>query len=339
LNLENQEENSQMRYFITGGAGFIGSHAVDRLLAKGHEVTVYDNLVTGRRNWLAAHAGNPAFQFVEGDILDRQVLQQAMAGHDIVFHLGANTDIPSGYTQTRLDLDNCIIGTWNVLDAMRELGTGDILFASSATVYGYPKVMPTPETYGPLLPESHYGAGKLACEALISGFTHLYSIKGWIYRFGNVMGGRMSHGVVYDFIQKLRRNPRELEILGDGKQTKTFLLVEDCLDGIFWAYEHDRERPVDIYNLGSPFTLSVTEIAQIVCEEMGLKKVVFRYTGGERGWPGDVPKVDFDTSKVAALGWRVTRTSAEAVRVCARRLLEDDPLTSAVLISGDTLRT
>lgn len=313
-----------MRYFITGGAGFIGSHAVDRLLAEGHEVTAYDNLNTGRRKWLTAHAKSAAFRMIEGDILDRQSLQLTMAGHDIVFHLAANTDIPSGYAQTRLDLDNCIIGTWNVLDVMRELEISDILFASSATVYGYPDVMPTPESYGPLLPQSHYGAGKLACEALISGFAHLYPMKGWIYRFGNVMGGRMSHGVVYDFIQKLRRNPGELQILGDGKQTKTFFLVEDCLDGIFWAHERDRERPVDIYNLGSPFTLSVTEIAQIVCDEMGLKGVAFRYTGGVRGWPGDVPKVDFDTSKMAALGWRVTRTSAEAVRICARRLLEEN---------------
>ncbi len=312
-----------MRYLITGGAGFIGSHAVDRLLAAGHEVTAYDNLVTGPRKLLAPHVGNSAFRFVEGDILDRQRLQQTLVDHDVVFHLAANTDIPSGYAKTRLDLDNCIIGTWNVVDAMRELGIGDILFASSATVYGYPTVMPTPETYGPLLPQSHYGAGKLACEALISGFTHLYPIKAWIYRFGNVMGGRMSHGVVYDFIQKLRKNPRELEILGDGRQTKTFFLVEDCLEGIFWAYEHDRERPVDIYNLGSPSTLSVTEIAQIVCEEMGLSEVIFRYTGGERGWPGDVPKVDFDINKMEALGWRVTRTSAEAVRICTHRLLDD----------------
>lgn len=313
-----------MRYLITGGAGFIGSHAVDRLLAEGHQVTVYDNLSTGQRKWLAPHEGDQAFRFIQGDILDRKLLQETMAGHDIVFHLAANTDIPSGFTQTRLDLDNCIIGTWNVLDAMRELGIGEILFASSATVYGYPKVMPTPETYGPLLPQSHYGAGKLASEALISGFVHLYPIKAWIYRFGNVMGGRMGHGVVYDFIHKLRKNPRELEILGDGNQTKTFFLVEDCLDGILWAYEHDRERPVDIYNLGSPVTLTVTEIARIVCEEMGLDGAAFRYTGGERGWPGDVPKVDFDVSKMAALGWRATRTSAEAVRACARRLLDGD---------------
>lgn len=312
-----------MRYFITGGAGFIGSHAVDRLLAQGHQVTAYDNLVTGRRKWLAPHADDPAFHFVEGDILDRRLLQDKMAGHDVVFHLAANTDIPSGYTKTRLDLDNCIIGTWNVLDAIRELGIGDILFASSATVYGYPTVMPTPETYGPLLPQSNYGAGKLACEALISGFAHLYPIKGWIFRFGNVMGGRMSHGVVYDFIQKLRKTPRELEILGDGRQAKTFFLVEDCLEGIFWAHEHDRERPVDIYNLGSPITLTVAEIARIVCEETGLEGVTFRYTGGERGWPGDVPRVDFDTRKMEALGWRVTRTSAEAVRICTRRLLEE----------------
>ncbi len=312
-----------MRYLITGGAGFIGSHAVDRLLAEGHQVTVYDNLSTGQRKWLAPHEGDQAFRFIEGDILDRKLLQDTMAGQDIVFHLAANTDIPSGFTQTRLDLDNCIIGTWNVLDVMRDLGIGEILFASSATVYGYPTVMPTPETYGPLLPESHYGAGKLACEALISGFAHLYPIRAWIYRFGNVMGGRMGHGVVYDFIAKLRKNPRELEILGDGKQTKTFFLVEDCLEGIFWAHGHDRDRPVDIYNLGSPVTLTVDEIASIVREEMDLDGARLRHTGGERGWPGDVPVVDFDTSKMDALGWRVRRTSGDAVRVCARRLLEE----------------
>ncbi len=144
-----------IRYLITGGAGFIGSHAVDRLLAEGHQVSVYDNLVTGQRRWLAPYDGDPAFRFVKGDILDRQLLQETMAGHDIVVHLAANTDIPSGFTQSRHDLDNCIIGTWNVLDAMRQLGIGEILFASTAAVYGYPTVMPTAETYGPLLPESH----------------------------------------------------------------------------------------------------------------------------------------------------------------------------------------
>jgi UDP-glucose 4-epimerase len=313
-----------MRYLITGGAGFIGSHAVDRLLSEGHEVTAFDNLSSGQRRWLASHEGDPRFRFVEGDILDRQLLQQTMTGHDVVLHLAANTDIPSGYTQTRLDLDNCIIGTWNVLDVMRVLAIGDILFASSATVYGFPTRMPTPETYGPLLPQSHYGAGKLACEALISAFAHLYPIKGWVYRFGNVMGGRMGHGIVYDFIRKLQKNPHELEILGDGRQTKTFFLVEDCLDGVFWAYKRDRERSVDIYNLGSAVTLTVTEIARIVCEEMRLRDVRFRYTGGERGWPGDVPMVDFDVSKMDVLGWRITRTPADAVRICARRLLGDD---------------
>jgi UDP-glucose 4-epimerase len=157
---------------------------------------------------------------------------------------------------------------------------------------------------------------------VISGFAHLYDIKAWIYRFGNVMGGRMSHGVVYDFITKLRRDPKRMEILGDGHQTKTFFLVEDCLDGIFWAYEHDRDRSVDVYNLGSPVTITVTEIANIVCEEMGLRNVEYAYTGGVSGWPGDVPKVDFDTGKMERLGWRVQRSSADAVRTCTRRLLE-----------------
>lgn len=309
------------RYMVTGGAGFIGSHFVDRLLAEGDTVTVYDNLASGSPRWLEHHAGNKALTFVEADLLDQEKLQEAMRDQDVVIHLGANTDIILGNTRTRTDLENCTIATYNVLEAMRANNVGKILFASSATVYGELPVYPTPEDAGPLLPISLYGSAKLACEALISAYCHLFNMQAWIFRFGNVVGTRMGHGVIYDFIQKLKRNPGELEILGDGKQKKNYFLVEECVDGMLFAFRHANEKSCDVFNLGSGSTVTVDEIARIVVEGMGLKDVRFRYTGGKRGWPGDVPLVIFDVSKMKKLGWEVKHTSAEAVRIAAKRLL------------------
>ena len=177
------------------------------------------------------------------------------------------------------------------------------------------------ESFGPCLPISLYGAGKLAGEGLISAYCHLFDLQAWIFRFGNVLGTRMGHGIIYDFIHKLRKNPGELEILGDGNQEKNYFLVEDCLDGIFFAF-HSCDNQYDVFNLGCEFTTKVSTIAQIVIEEMGLKDVKLRYTGGKRGWPGDVPVVIYNVSKMKSLGWQTTHTSAEAVRIATRRLLE-----------------
>jgi len=308
------------RCFLTGGAGFIGSHLADRLLAEGKAVTVYDNLSSGRRERIEHNIGQPRFTFIEADLLDVPKLKEAMAGHDLVIHLGANTDIPGGNQDVRLDLENCTIATHNVLEAMRATSIRRLLFASSAAVYGEAREIPTPEHIGPLLPISLYGAAKLACETLISAYCHIFNIQAWMFRFANVVGGRMGHGVIYDFIQKLKRNPEELEILGDGQQEKPFFPIEDCIDGMFCAF-HKSDAWCDVFNLGCPSTTKISRVAEIVVEEMGLSYVRFRYTGGRRGWPGDVPQMNLAVSKVAKLGWQARHSSDESVRIATRRLL------------------
>jgi UDP-glucose 4-epimerase len=319
-NMTESEKNTG--YFISGGAGFIGSHLVARLLAENNSrVTVYDNLVSGKKENIASHLGNGNLRFIEADLLDYATLARAMKGHDTVWHLGANTDIPGGNKVTDLDLKNCTTATRNVLEAMRANGIKSIIFSSTSCVYGDAPPVSLSETYGPLLPISLYGSGKLACEALISAYSHLFNIRALMFRFGNVVGARMGHGVIYDFIQKLRKNPRELEILGDGKQEKPFFLVEDCIEGMLHAFRHTN-APYDVYNLGSGNFTNVTRIAEIVAGVMGIKNVRFRYSGGKRGWPGDVPVVHLNVNKIKALGWQAGRTSDEAVRIAAQRLLE-----------------
>ena len=309
------------KYFVTGAAGFIGSHLVDRLLSEGHTVTGYDNLSLGRREYIAPVLRNHRFTFIEADLLDLEMLTKCLRGHDVVFHLAANTDIPGGNRDPSVDFKHCIVGTFNLLEAMRAGRVRDLLFASSSTVFGEPEVRPTPETIGPPLPISMYGAGKLAGEGLISAYCHLYGLRAWIFRFGNVVGARMTHGVIYDFIAKLRENPAELEILGDGNQEKNYFLVEDCLDGMIFAFVHTQERVCDVFNLGTETTTSTTEIACLVVQELGLRDVRFRYTGGRQGWPGDVPVVKYDLTKMTRLGWRARYTSTEALRIATRRLL------------------
>jgi UDP-glucose 4-epimerase len=308
------------RCFVTGGAGFIGSHLGDRLLAEGKTVTVYDNLSSGRREWIEHNIGQPGFTFIEADLLDAPKLKEAMAGHDLVIHLGANTDIPGGNQDVRLDLENCTIATHNVLEAMRATGIRRLLFSSTSAVYGEAPVIPTPEDVGPLLPISLYGAAKLACETLISAYCHIFNMQAWMFRFANVVGGRMGHGVIYDFIHKLKRNSAEMEILGDGQQEKPFFPVEDCIDGMFCAF-HRSDAWCDVFNLGCSSSSKISRVAEIVVEEMGLSGVRFRYTGGRRGWVGDVPQVGLNVSKMKRLGWEARHTSDEAVRIAARRLL------------------
>jgi UDP-glucose 4-epimerase len=316
------KSKNKTRYFITGGAGFIGSHLIERLLTEDNSrVTVYDNLVSGKRENIASQLDNGHLTFIQADLLDYDTLRQAMAGHEIVWHLGANTDIPGGNRVTDLDLKNCTTATRNVLEAMKVNGIKKIIFASTSCVYGDAPPVSLNETYGPLLPISLYGSGKLACEALISAYSHLFNMQALMFRFGNVVGARMGHGVIYDFIQKLRKNPQELKILGDGKQEKPFFLVEDCIDGMLHAFKHSNAQ-YEIYNLGAENYTNVTRIAEIVTEVMRLKDVRFRYTGGKRGWPGDVPVVHLDISKIRALGWRPRCSSDKAVRTAAKRLLE-----------------
>jgi UDP-glucose 4-epimerase len=310
------------RLFVTGGAGFIGSHLADTLVSEGNAVTVYDNLVSGKKRDIQHLIGKPDFGFVQADLLDTDTLRGSMKGHDIVWHFGANTDIPGGNRVTDLDLKNCTVATYNVLEAMRANEVHKILFPSTSCVYGDTPPLASSETLGPLLPINLYGAGKLACEGLISSYCHLFGMQAWIFRFGNVIGGHMGHGVIYDFIHKLRENPDELEVLGDGHQEKNFFLVEDCIEGMRWAFLKS-SRQYDVFNLGCEVAIKVTEIAQIVIEEMGLKNVTIKYTGGKRGWPGDAPHVLFNVDKMKRLGWRARHSSAEAIRIATRRLLSE----------------
>src|SRR3990170_687911 len=317
--MEDAVENSE-RHLVTGGAGFIGSHLADRLLRQGHNVTAYDNFVSGKRAHIEPFLAHPRFTLVKGDILDLPRLSATMEGTDVVWHLAANTDIPKGNAQVILDLENCTIGTHRTLEAMRATGVRRIIFASSAAVYGDIEKLPTTEAVGPLLPICLYGAAKVACETLISAYCHLFGFQAWMFRFGNVIGARMSHGVIFDFIQKLKRNPHELEIWGDGQGQKPFFLVEDCIEGIFCAYGKTDEW-CDVFNLGTTTATRIHNVAAIVIEEMGLAGVDLKYTGGRRGFPGDVPELLLDASKMKLLGWQASHTSDEAVRIAARRLL------------------
>jgi UDP-glucose 4-epimerase len=312
------------RVFITGGAGFIGSHVVDRLRATGHEVTVYDNLSSGNISRLSDHDGTSGFSFVEADILDADRLVDAMRDHDAVWHFAANTDIRAGSRTTDVDLRNCVIGTCNVLDSMRQTGIKQLLFASSGVVYGDSKANPLVESAGPLLPISLYGAGKLSCEAFISAYCHLFGIRAWMFRFANIIGGRTDHGVVYDFVQKLLKNPTELEVLGDGMQVKPYLLVDECIDGMLFAFQRiamSDSSPCDVFNLSADTYTSVKRIAGIIVEEMGLPNASIRFTGGRRGWPGDAPVVLMGAEKMRGHGWTARYTSDEAVRIATREII------------------
>jgi UDP-glucose 4-epimerase len=305
--------------FIVGGAGFIGSHLVDRLIAS-REVTVYDDMSSGRLAFLEHHRSSPSFRFVRGDALDFETLYDAMGGHDVVFHLAANPDARASITDTRLDLRLGTLATYNVLEAMRRHGIRRIVFSSSGTIYGDMPFHPIPESHGPVLPISLYGASKLASEGLISAFAHTFDMHAWIYRFTNIVGGRATHGVALDFITKLKADPSELEILGDGKQEKPYLLVDDCVGGILFGMSRAAEQ-VNLFHLSTNSTTTVGTIAHIVVEEMGLRGVNFRFAGGSRGWPGDIPLVNLDTSKMGRLGWTAQHTSDEAVRIAVRRIL------------------
>ncbi|MCL5075753.1 MAG: NAD-dependent epimerase/dehydratase family protein [Chloroflexi bacterium] len=309
------------RVFVTGGAGFIGSNIVDRLFQEGAaQVTVYDNLRSGHKGLLQQHWTKPNFRFVQADLMDLEQLKAAMKGHDFVFHMAANPDIKFVATRTDVDLQQGTIATYNVLEAMRENGVGAMAFSSSSVIYGQPTVIPTPEDYGPLLPISLYGASKLACEGLIAAYSHLFQTSVWIFRFANIVGPRQTHGLIVDLLAKLKMDPYNLEILGDGKQKKSYLLVDECVEGMFYAIQHCGEG-LNVFNLGSQDSLTVDRIVQILLEEGGYRNVALRYSGGDRGWPGDVPLMLLDVSRINRLGWKAHLTSEEAIRIAIQRLL------------------
>ena len=309
-----------MKCFVTGGAGFIGSHLVDRLLNEGHDVTVFDDLSSGKKEFISPHFDNENFLFIKADLTNKKRVEKEIPDHDIVFHIAANPDVRHGVDDPSI-AEKDIQATYNLLDAMRKHNIKKIVFSSSSVIYGETPPQPLPENYGPLLPISVYGAAKLASEGLISSFCHTFDMQGWMFRFANVVGIRGTHGVIVDFIHKLQRNPHELEILGDGKQKKPYLYVTECVDGIMHGFTHADEE-INVFNLGVDSTTEVTRIGELVVEEMGLENVTFTYTGGKRGWKGDVPHFQFDISKIKQLGWRPTLSSDEAVRKAIQDLLQ-----------------
>jgi len=314
------------RVLLTGGAGFIGSHVLDLLAPSGAHFTVYDNLSNGRLDYIRQHMSRPNVNFIQGDIMDLDHLVEIMPGHNLIWHLAANTDIIHSHDEPSRDLNDCAVGTFNVLDAMRRTGVREIIFASSGAVYGDLCAERTvTEEAGPLLPVSTYGAGKIASEAFISSFCHVYGLRGWIYRFGNVIGARMTHGVIYDFVSRLRQSPEKLLVRGDGRQEKNYFLVEECIDGMIFGYSNvhmDDKRPCDIFNLGTPTITRVIDIAQIIVDEMGLSGASIAIEGTSKAWPGDQPRVHFEIDKFAGLGWKSRLKSDDSVRIAVRRMLD-----------------
>ncbi|HII00741.1 TPA: SDR family NAD(P)-dependent oxidoreductase [Methanosarcinaceae archaeon] len=308
------------KILVTGGAGFIGSHLVDRLVEDGNEVVVLDNFSSGSMDFIEQHLKKPNFELINGDILDTEQLERTLSGIDFVFHVAANPDVKLGVSDTKVHFDQNIFATYKLLEAMRKTGVGKIAFTSTSTVYGDAKVMPTPEDYGPLIPISLYGASKLACEALITSYTHTFDMQAWVFRFANIVGPRSTHGITVDFIRKLSENPARLEVLGDGKQEKSYLHVSECVESILFAIENSPEE-VNIFNVGSEDTISATRIGEIVAEEMGLQDVEFTYTGGSRGWKGDVPRMRLGIGKLKEIGWKPGYSSENSVRETVRALL------------------
>jgi UDP-glucose 4-epimerase len=309
------------KIIVTGGAGFIGSHLVDTLIEGGNEVTVIDNLSSGKMEFIEHHNKDPNFKLIKLDMLELEKLKIAIKGADMVYHLAANPDVRLGAENTKVHLEQNIIVTYNLLEAMRMNKQQNIAFTSTSTVYGEASIIPTLENYGPLIPISLYGASKLACEALITSYCHTFDMKAWIFRFANIVGERGTHGIIIDFINKLMANPLALEILGDGEQRKSYIHVFDCIDGILFAVNNSNEM-ANIFNIGSPDTINSTQIGELIVKEMGLHDVHFTFTGGNRGWKGDVPKMLLSIDKLRGLGWDPSHNSKSSVIAAIRSTLQ-----------------
>jgi UDP-glucose 4-epimerase len=314
------------RFFIVGGAGFIGSHFADRLLADAQveRVTIYDNFSSGREWHFAHHRDDPKFAVVRDDVKDLSALKAAMDGHDVVIHLASNPDIARAVTDPDIDFREGTCLTAHVLEAMRVTSAKRLLYASGSGIYGDVGCFEADENFGPLIPISTYGASKLAGEALISSYCHMFELSACVFRFGNVVGPRQTHGVGFDFLRSLRKDPTRLRILGDGSQSKSYIHVEDVVAAVLCAHERTIES-FCAYNVATGDYITVEEIAGIVCEVAGLdpSQVTFEFTGGDRGWKGDVPVVRLDTDRIRALGWRCSRSSGQALRDSVLALRQD----------------
>lgn len=303
-----------MKALITGGAGFIGSHLLDRLLSLNKEVTVLDNLSSGSKENMSRSLRKTNLQFILGDCTNSNDVRKAMKEVDIVFHLAANAEVRLELNNPKTCFQQNIYATHILLEEVKRSRAHTIVFTSTSTVYGEANIMPTPEDY-PTVPISIYGASKLASEALITSYAHTYDKKAVILRLANIVGPRSDHGVIHDFINKLKNNPKKLEILGDGTQTKSYLYINDCIDAILLASVKS-EGVINIFNVGSEDQINAKDIAKIVVNEMNLQNVKFQFTGGidgGRGWKGDVKKMLLKVSRIKSLGWKCKHGSADAV--------------------------
>jgi UDP-glucose 4-epimerase len=311
-----------LRYFVTGCAGFIGSNLTDRLLADGHDVVGYDNLSTGRMNFLSKALADGRFHFVRGDLLDAGALKAALNGAEFIFHLAANADVRFGTRHPAKDLQQNTIATVNVLEAMRAVGTRRIAFASTSAIYGEAKIFPSPENHPLPRQTSLYGASKLAAEGFIEAYCEGFDMQAYIFRFVSILGERYTHGHVFDFYRQLREHPDVLQVLGDGKQRKSYLYVQDCVEAMLMGITNCDTR-VTVLNLGTDEYCQVNDSITWICEELGVRPEV-RYGGGDRGWIGDNPFIFLDCSAVRSLGWRPKLSIREAV-VRTVRFLRDHP--------------
>ena len=320
------------RFFIVGGAGFIGSHFTDVLLSRGdvEAVTVFDNLTSGREWHFQHHLGNPKFRFVQGDVKDLDTLKRAMDGSDVVIHLASNPDIARAATEPDIDFREGTYLTERVLEAMRLTSAKRILYASGSGVYGDLGTLEAAEDHGPMVPISTYGASKLAGEALIASYCHMFDLTGVVFRFGNVVGPRQTHGVGLDFVSSLRKCPDTLRILGNGEQSKSYIHVQDVIAAVLMANEKTTQK-FQAYNVATGDYITVREIAALAIECLGLdpQKVVLQFAGGDRGWKGDVAVVRLNTERIRKLGWQCTRNTRQALREALNALIKDADLLCA----------
>jgi UDP-glucose 4-epimerase len=315
-----------VRALVTGAAGFIGSSMVDRLLALGNEVIGFDNFSTGQEQFLTAAAKHPKFRCVRGDTLRPNELHEALSGVDIVFHFAANADVRFGLNHPGRDLQQNTIATFNVLEAMRANNVKRIAFSSTGSVYGEAKVIPTPEDAPFPVQTSLYGASKVAGEGLIQAYCEGYGFEGYIFRFVSILGERYTHGHVFDFCKQLLTNPEHLRVLGNGKQRKSYLYVQDCLDAMLWTIGKQaalsQPHNVGVFNLGTKEYCEVLNSVGWICEELGVTPTI-ETTGGERGWTGDNPFIFLDTAKVNSLGWEPKLSIKQGVKATVRWLLDN----------------
>ncbi len=322
---DGDEQMDEKRVLLTGGAGFIGSHLADKLIEMGKDVVCIDNFSSGKMEYIDHLMTNPKFSLIRADLF-KEDFTEALRDCDIVFHVAANPDVRLGADDTRVHLDQNVTVTHNVLEAMRKMDVEGILFTSTSTVYGEASVIPTPEDYGPLEPISLYGSSKLACDALISAYCHTFGMKAATYRFANVVGPRSTHGVTYDFVHKLRKDPKKLEILGKEPGTqKSYCHIDDCVSGMITGWEKLVGR-FEAFNIGSDDSIFVKQIADIVCEEMGLENVEYSWTGGVddgRGWKGDVRTMLLASDLLKGQGWMPKYDSEGSIREAARYIIQE----------------